>query len=130
MKAQAQIAAEQQKEAIRKAQKKKEDEEIEKLASQIDSLQTDDKLLAGLEELNKREKDDIDQKKKLPQQKVTPRGTSADKDREQGQGSAISKALEEKPNKGDNESNLGLIGVVAALVVAGGIIAYRSYAKK
>ena len=82
MKAQAQIAAEQQKEAIRKAQKKKEDEEIEKLASQIDSLQTDDKLLAGLEELNKREKDDIDQKKKLPQQKVTPRGTSADKDRE------------------------------------------------
>lgn len=130
MKAQAQIAAEQQKEAIRKAQKKKEDEEIDKLASQIDSLQTDDKLLAGLEELNKREKDDIDQKKKLPQQKVTPRGTSADKDREQGQGSAISKALEEKPNKGDNESNLGLIGVVAALVVAGGIIAYRSYAKK
>ena len=93
-------------------------------------MQTDDNLLAGLEELNKKEKDDIDQKKKLPQVKVTPRGTSADKDREQGQGSAITKALEEKPNKGDNESNLGLIGVVAALVVAGGIIAYRSYAKK
>jgi len=37
--------------------------------------------------------------------------------------------LNKKPD-GGNESNLGLIGVVAALVVAGGVIAYRAYSKK
>ena len=40
------------------------------------------------------------------------------------------KAIEQLPNKGDNNFNLGIIGVVAALVVAGSFIAYRSYAKK
>ena len=51
----------------------------------------------------------------------------------QGQGSTVDVTIEAKeeidPNKGDNESNFGMISVVAALIIAGGVIAYRAYAK-
>lgn len=50
------------------------------------------------------------------------------------QGSTVDVKVEAKeeidPNKGDNESNFGMISVVAALIIAGGVIAYRAYANK
>lgn len=61
--------------------KNKEKEEIDKLAQQLDSLAEDDDLLAGLEELDKKEKQEIDKAKKLSTKNVVSNV-------EQGQGSA------------------------------------------
>jgi len=55
-----------------KAKIEKEDLENEKLMSQLESLQNDDNLLDDLKELEKVEKKDLDQKKKMPVVKKTP----------------------------------------------------------
>lgn len=54
---------------IMMAQKKKEQEENEKIAKQIEELAEDEDLLAGLEECAKKEKKELDEKKA----KFTPR---------------------------------------------------------
>jgi TolA-binding protein len=96
--------------------KKKEQEEIDQLANQLESLQEDEDLLAGLEQLDQQEKQEI-ARRKTSSQMPTFEGSV-----EQGQGSAVDKENEEK--KGNN-SNFGLIGVVVAIGVAGAVYAYR-----
>jgi chromatin segregation and condensation protein Rec8/ScpA/Scc1 (kleisin family) len=61
---QAQMLAKQQQER----RKKQEQEENDKLASQLDSLNEDKDLLAGLEELEQKEKENI---RKISSSKVT-----------------------------------------------------------
>lgn len=93
--------------------KQKEKEEIDQLANQLDAMQEDDDLLAGLQELENKEKVEIDRVKKVSTKEVGI---------EQGQGSAtIAPKEEDEPSS----SSFGLIGVAAALALAGGLYAYR-----
>ena len=111
---QAKIAAQMKAQMLAKEQqarlKQQQKEEIDKLADQLDSLAEDNDLLAGLEELDKKEKQEIEQRKSSKALNV-----------EQGQGSTQSPKDEEE----GNNSSYGLVGVVAALAIAGGIYAYR-----
>jgi hypothetical protein len=49
---------------------------------------------------------------------------------EQGQGSAVNKESEEEGEQKGNSSNFGMIGVVLALTIAGGVYAYRQSLKR
>lgn len=91
--------------------KKQQKEEIDKLADQLESLAEDNDLLAGLEELDKKEKQEIEKVKKASSKAVNV---------EQGQGSTVKKDEEDPSN-----SSYGLVGLVAALAIAGGVYAYR-----
>ena len=91
--------------------KQQQKDEIDKLADQLESLAEDNDLLAGLEELDKKEKLEIEKVKKESSKNINV---------EQGQGSTIKKDDEDSGN-----SSYGIIGVVAALAIAGGIYAYR-----
>ena len=110
----AQEYAQQQKAILKRQQQ----EEIDKLASQLDSLAEDDDLLAGLEQLQQQEEIEIRKRTTGNLDKLDV-GTV-----EQGQGSAINSNRDEE-EKG-NGSSYGVAGVVIALAVAGGIYAYRS----
>lgn len=92
--------------------KQQQKDEIDKLADQLESLAEDNDLLAGLEELSKKEKQEIEKVKKESSKTVNV---------EQGQGHSLKKSEEED----SSNSSYGLIGVVAALAIAGGIYAYR-----
>ena len=92
--------------------KKQQKDEIDKLADQLESLAEDNDLLAGLEELDKKEKLEIEKVKKESTKNVNV---------EQGQGSTIKK----NEDQDSSNSSYGIVGVVAALAIAGGIYAYR-----
>lgn len=92
--------------------KQQQKDEIDKLADQLESLAEDNDLLAGLEELDKKEKLEIEKVKKESSKNVNV---------EQGQGSTIKKNEDED----SSNSSYGIVGVVAALAIAGGIYAYR-----
>jgi len=88
----------------------KEKEENERLASQLESMEHDQDLLEGLDQLAKMEKNDLDEKKKI----FTPRVQGGD----QGQGGEQKE--EEKKNEeeaGWDYTGIAIVG--AALVVAG-----------
>jgi len=113
---QAKIAAQMKATQLAKEQqarmKKQQKDEIDKLADQLESLAEDNDLLAGLEELDKKEKLEIEKVKKESTKNVNV---------EQGQGSTIKKNEDED----SSNSSYGIVGVVAALAIAGGIYAYR-----
>ena len=113
---QAKIAAQMKATQLAKEQqarmKKQQKDEIDKLADQLESLAEDNDLLAGLEELDKKEKMEIEKVKKESTKNVNV---------EQGQGSTIKKNEDED----SSNSSYGIVGVVAALAIAGGIYAYR-----
>lgn len=97
--------------------KKQQKDEIDKLAEQLESLAEDNDLLAGLEELDKKEKLEIQKVKKESSKNLNV---------EQGQGSTIKKNEDED----SSNSSYGIVGVVAALAIAGGIYAYRQSVRR
>ena len=95
----------------------KEEEENAKLMSQLDSLQQDDDLMKGLEEMEKLENERNEKSKKV----YSPR--------DQAQGQGEQQEDDQKKNSGGG-SNFGLISVILAIGVAGAIFAYNSLKKR
>lgn len=106
------------------ARQQKEKEENEKIAAQLDSLENNDELLAGLDELQKQEIAQLEQTKQL----YTPRGEKKEEVKEnsenQGQGQQNSQQDEVKKPEPNEEpgSGLGPVATVAFAIGVAGIV--------
>jgi len=90
-----------------------EKEENEKLAQQLDSLENNDELLAGLDELHQQEVAQLEQTKQM----FTPRNEKKEGSDVQGQGQQNNN---EEPQKQDQQSGSGL-GPMATVAIAIGV---------